>query len=723
MPHCASIGPVPTQEGSSETQPRRCSRRRSFRGALERRPYDEDVAGLLLAGHGLCSYELWRAAEAGIAATAPENPLVLSCGALAASAAPCSVHTIISARSPLTGLGGYSNIGGQFATSLRRGGLQGVVVHGAAASPVALRIRANGQELVDAQALWGLDVPETIAALTAESNRKDGMPSILLIGRGGENCVRFAAIISADSHAAGRTGMGAVMGAKKLKAIVVDGEPSDEPTTPSARSAANHYARMICDAPGYRFWARFGSGTVKEASSLGVLTTRNFQKSTFEYADAMDTSSLDRSVVKRRGCPRCPIHCKADMVLSSTSYAGERADRPEFESLCMWGARLGVGDGDAVVHLSSLCDSLGVDTDSTAAVIAFAIDLFERRLIDTSDTDGLHLAWGDVESIERLVMAIGVRQGLGDVLADGVRAAAARIGSGSEDFAYHVKGLEIPCYDPRGSSATALAYAVMNRGADYASAYVRHEDDCTPEKALRLDGDVAATDRNVQTGKASMVWRGVVVGAALDALGICKFPVLSLLNEYDLANEAELAAAILGAPMDAEALLEVGQRIATLDRLINVRFGATADDDRLPALFVETPLRDGPGAGNTAQVANSLQDIQADGLVHRRRAYRRSPATTRPRRASRPVVEAGLAGGKPSMGSHHCQRRSRQGSVPRTSLRHWGWASRGSESPAFRPGCRHAYHFEALTSALEGHTPATLERSPPLPAEACDRGA
>jgi aldehyde:ferredoxin oxidoreductase len=577
-------------------------------GHCERRPYDEDVAGLLLAGHGFCSHELWRAAEAGVEPSAPENPLVLSCGVLAASAAPCSCRTMISARSPLTGLGGHSNVGGRFAAHLRRAGLQGIVVHGMAASPVALRIHANGQELIDAQALWGLDTPEAMAVLTAESGWKDKRPSVLLIGRGGENRVRFAAIVSPESHAAGRTGMGAVMGAKKLKAIVIDRESGDIPTLPSARTAARHYVRMIVDAPGYSFWARFGSGTVKEASDLGMLTTRDFEKSTFEHADAMDTSSLDRSVVKRRGCPGCPIRCKADMVLRSGAYAGERADRPEFESLCMWGPRLGVGDGDAVVHLAKLCDSLGVDTDSTAAVVAFAIDLFERRLIDTNDTDGLRLAWGDVESIERLVVRTALRQGFGDVLADGVRAAASRIGRGSEKFAYHVKGLEIPCYDPRSSSATALAYAVMNRGADYASAYVRHEDDCAPEKAVRLYGDVAATDRNVRTGKASMVWRGVVVSAALDALGLCKFPVLSLLNEYDLVNEAELATAILGTPIDAEALLEVGHRIATLDRLINVRFGATANDDSLPALFVETPLRDGPGAGNTAQVADSLQE-------------------------------------------------------------------------------------------------------------------
>ena len=613
----------------------------------ERRPYDESVAELLLAGHGLCSHELWRAAQAGVEASAPENPLVLSCGALAASAAPCSSRTTISARSPLTGLGGYSNVGGRFAASLRGAGLQGLVVHGEAASPVALRIDANGQELVDAAALWGLDARETMAAVAPGSSRKDRLPSVLLIGRGGENRVRFAAIVSPDSHAAGRTGMGAVMGAKKLKAIVVDGESRDMPTTPSAREAAKRYMRMIVDAPSYPFWARFGSGTVKEASDLGVLTTRNFQKSTFEYADAMDTSSLDRSVVRRRGCPRCPLRCKADMLLSSASYAGERADRPEFESLCMWGARVGVGDGDAVVHLAGLCDSLGVDTDSTAAVVAFAIDLFERHLIDLSDTDGLHLAWGDVESIEKLVVRIAMRQGFGDVLADGVRAAAARIGRGSEEFSYHVKGLEIPCYDPRGSSATALAYAVMNRGADYASAYVRHEDDCTPEKAVRLYGDAAATDRYVQTGKASMVRRGVVVGAALDALGICKFPVLSLLNEYDLADEAELATAILGAPIEAEALLEVGQRIATLDRLINVRFGATANDDCLPALFVETPLQDGPAAGNSARVAGLPAGVlQADGLVYRRRADSGRLATTGPRRASRPVIGAGGMGGK-----------------------------------------------------------------------------
>jgi len=575
-------------------------------GCCERRPYDARVAELLLAGSGLGSMELWRAAESGAEPFAPANPLTFSCGMLAATAAPCSSRLTVSALSPLTGLGGHSNVGGSPGIALRQAGLQGVVVRGAAPTPVVLRIGAYSQELIDASDLWGLDTLETAALLASAVPEDQKRPSLLLIGPGGENRVRYASIMCPEGHAAGRTGMGAVMGSKRLKGVVIDGGSTDLPVSDAARAAARRYLQMIVKAPTYPFWAHFGSGTVKETSDLGMLTTRNFQESTFEYAEAMDTSNLDRSVVKRRGCPRCPIRCKAEMVLTSEAYAGERGERPEFESLCMWGARLGVADGDAVVHLVNLCDRLGIDTDSTAAAIAFAIDLFERRVIDAGDTDGLRLAWGDVESIEKLTRRIALREGFGDVLADGVRVAALRIGRGAEDFAYHVKGLEIPCYDPRGSASVALAFSVMNRGADYASAYVRHEDDCSTEKAERLYGDTAATDRYLQTGKASMVWRGAVVGAALDALGICKFPALSLLNEYDLVNEAELASAVTGAPISPEALFAVGERTVTLNRLINVRLGATTDDDRLPPLFLETPLRDGPGAGKTAQVGDAL---------------------------------------------------------------------------------------------------------------------
>ena len=580
-------------------------------GRCARRRYNAHLAHLLLAGSGLCSYELWRAVESEGDPTAPGDPLVFSCGMLAATVAPCSDRVTVSAVSPLTGLGGHSNVGGRAGAALRRAGLQGVVVRGEAPLPVVLHIGADEDRLIDAADLWGMETGEAARVLAARSPARGKGPAMLLIGPGGEHRVRYASIMSPGGHAAGRTGMGAVMGAKQLKAIVIDGGSSDAPVTDAAREAAKHYLRSIVESANYPFWAHYGSGTVKEASDLGFLTTRNFKQSTFEHAEAMDTANLDRSVVRRVGCPRCPIHCKAEMILTTGAHAGEHAHRPEFETLCMWGARLGIGGGDDVVHLAALCDALGIDTDSTAAAVAFAIDLFERRLIDISDTDGLRLAWGDVPSIETLVKRIAVRRGFGDVLADGVRAAALRIGRGSEDFAYHVKGLEIPCYDPRSSSSTALAYSVMNRGADYASAFVRHEDDCTPEQAERLYGDVAVTDRHVPAGKASMVWRGTVVGAALDALGICKFPALSLLNEYDLEAEAQLAGAIAGVPISAQELFDVGERIVTLDRYVNARLGATAADDRLPALFVETPLRDGPGAGQTAQVADTLQEYYA----------------------------------------------------------------------------------------------------------------
>jgi aldehyde:ferredoxin oxidoreductase len=578
-------------------------------GRIERRSYDTRVAALLMAGSGFCHAELAARLEPGIDAAGPANPLILACGLLAATEAPASGRTMVAARSPLTGLIGLSNLGGGFGVALRAAGLQGLVVRGAAPAPVTLRIGPTGGTIEGASALWGMDTERALEALTSPEAERECPPAALVIGPAGERQVRFASAMSQAGHAAGRTGMGAVMGAKRLKAIVVDHvEGHRQPASAEAREAARRYNQRVMAADRFAFWRRFGSGTVEDCSRAGMLGTRNFRQGVFEHAAAADAATLDGLVVKRRGCPRCPVHCKAEMILSSDRHRGDQVERPEFESLCAWGARVGVSDGQDVVHLSALCDTLGLDTISTAAAVGFAIDLLERGLIDGAVTAGLDLSWGDVELIEVLIRQIASRQGIGDILADGVRYAAARLGGGAEEVAFHVKGLELSAYEPRGSRGTQLALAVANRGADYAAVYLRHEDDCTAEQAARLYGDAGAADRRSSRGKAAMVRRGAIVGAALDALGLCKVPALSLINDYDLVAEAELAAAVTGLALDAEELFTVGERIVTLGRLVNLGLGATARDDELPQYFADNPLPDGPGAGLTAQVKDLVAE-------------------------------------------------------------------------------------------------------------------
>jgi aldehyde:ferredoxin oxidoreductase len=465
---------------------------------------------------------------------------------------------------------------------------------------VHLRIGVDGQEIVDAGDLWGSGTDSTLHVLSSGSGPAER--GVLAIGPAGERCVRFASIAASGGHAAGRTGMGAVMGAKQLKAIVVEADARGGDAGPETKSAVHAYLRSIRGAQGYDAWRRLGGGAVAACSDAGMLATRNFRQSTYEHAARSDAVALERLLAGRRGCRRCPVQCKAEMVLESSRYAGDRVARPEFESLCVWSARVGIVQGEDAVHLSALCDDLGLDTISTAATVAFAIDLFERGIIDRAFTGGWSLSWGDVAAIEALVTGIAARRGPGDVLAEGVRRAARRLGEGAKDCAYHVKGLEMPAYEPRGSKGTQLALAVANRGADVAAVYLRHETDCTPAQAARLYGDPEARDRLSPVGKAAMVRRGVVVGSALDAIGLCKVPALSLINDYELESEADLVTAVTGIDCDPGRLFTVGERIVTMGRLIDVGLGASSADDTLPRYFAETPLVDGPGAGQTAHV-------------------------------------------------------------------------------------------------------------------------
>jgi len=231
--------------------------------------------------------------------------------------------------------------------------------------------------------------------------------------------------------------------------------------------------------------------------------------------------------------------------------------------------------------------------------------------LTTADTGGLELAWGDADVMETLVRQIAAGEGFGALLGKGVREVARVVGRGAERYAFHVKGLEITAFDPRGASATGLGYAVSNRGGDFTSVYARHEWSMTPEQALAMYGDALAADRTSPGGKAEMVRRSMIICAVLDAIGLCKIPALTLVNEYDLGSEAELVSAVTGVATTPDALFRIGERILTVERLFNIRFGLLADDDTLPAVFTDEPLGEGPAAGSMVDLASMRREFYA----------------------------------------------------------------------------------------------------------------
>jgi len=570
-------------------------------------PYPQTVASQFLGGRGVNAWFLAQHTTPNTDPLGPENVLVLSCGLLTGTAAPSSSRLHVSARSPLTGLTGSSNVGGYFGAELRAAGIQTLLIRGRSEHPAILVIDGDQVEIRDASTLWGLDTRATHAALEADLGT--GFRTAI-IGPGGEHLVRYACVMTGTRHAAGRTGMGAVMGSKNLKAVAVRGHdptPQDETATDAVRA----YARRIRDAPRYETYARYSNTNfVNWANEFGILATRNYQQVYFDGAKQIDGSRLIDYVTRSRTCHRCPVHCKAAIEIPDGPYAGTEGERPDIEPIINLGSKCGVDDPEAVLYLYNLTGTLGLDVITTGGALAFAMELFQRGILTPQDTGGIDLTWGNARAMETVIRQIARREGLGDILAEGTRRAAQTIGQGAEAYAQHSKGLELTGYDPRGLMGSALGYAVSTRGGDFTSVYAAPEYRWSPKEGREWFGTEEAVDRLASGGKGRLVKRSMIVSAVLDALGICKVPILSIIGDFSLDNEADLTAALTGWELEAEDLLLAGERIVNLENLVNARFGAGPEEDDLPDRFVEERVPD-PGStqGMTVDIDALVQDF------------------------------------------------------------------------------------------------------------------
>ena len=582
--------------------------------------FPEEVAHEFLGGRGLNAWQLLEHVGPGTDPLGPENVLILSCGLLTGTEAPASSRLHVGARSPLTGLLGSSNVGGHFGAELRAAGFQSVLICGRAQRPVVLWLHDGRVEIRDASDLWGQDAWTTqnqLQEALAEPFRKQSAirnPKseirVMAIGPGGENGVRYACIVTERGHAAGRTGMGAVMGSKNLKAIAVrrtkDFRSLKDETV---RALVKQYVEQIRNAPRYDIYSRYSnSAYVTWARDEGLLSTRNYCQTQFEGAERIDGRQMTPYVTRSRSCHRCPVHCLADVKVPDGRFAIE-GDRPTIEPIVALGSKCGLDDVEAVLYLYNLAGQLGIDVISTGGVLAFAMELYERGILTEADTGGVALTWGNAEAMETLMRQIAGREGLGDVLAEGVQRAAQIIGRGAEQYAFHSKGLELTAYDPRGAMGTALGYAVSSRGADFTSVYAIPEYRWDAAQRREVFGSEKAVDRLSIEGKGALVKRSMIVSAILDSLGLCKVPILSVVGDFSLENEAALASALAGWPLTAADLLTIGERILNAERLFNLRHGATRADDDLPDRFTEEPLPDGPTRGMTVAIQPMVRDF------------------------------------------------------------------------------------------------------------------
>lgn len=578
-------------------------------GRVGETEFTEQMARMTLGGFGFNVDVLQHNLPPDADALGPENILIISRGLLTGTAAPSSSRIHLNALSPLSGLMGSSNIGGFLGVRMREMGLVGLIITGRAEEPVYIHITESGPEIRPAGHLWGRDTRETDAKLREEA--APGKAETLVIGPAGERLGRFACLMSGPDHAAGRTGMGAVMGSKNLKGLVLVSPGGKVKTDPAIKAAARKYVQELKNnASRYNDYSRYGSsGDILWANESGVLGTHNYRYGSLDGAEEIDGRGLGRFVTKKTSCHRCPVHCKAEVELEGR-HAGFTGGRPEYETIIDLGALCGLNDPNELIYLSNLCNILGLDTISTGSVIAFAMDLFDRGIIDETDTNGLKLEWGDARAMEELIRAMARRRGIGDILAEGVARAAERIGQGADKYAYHVKGVEIYGADPRGMMATALAYAVSLRGGDFTSVYPVPEFRYSPERALEEFGTEEAVDFQALKGKGAMVKKCMAVSSVVDSLGLCKVPALSIAGDFNLELAAELLEAVTGLGLGRSELLDIGLRIVNLERLFNTTRGGDRRRDTLPGLFA-TEIKTGPAKGGKVNLEPMVDEFYA----------------------------------------------------------------------------------------------------------------
>lgn len=559
--------------------------------------YPTDIARRYLGGFGFNTWYLFKHLPAKACALGPENLLLISSGLLTGTAVPSSSRVHISAKSPLSGYMGSSNVGGLLGTKLRSCGISSLILRGRSPRPVYLKIDPNGVKIEGADQFWGLDTRETEKGLKDMLNDKNA--EIITIGIAGENQVRYACLMAGEDHSAGRTGMGAVMGSKNLKAIVVQGNPRRDKMDAITTQLVKEYIHKIkANISRYHDYSTWGSsGDVLETNEMGMLGTKNYRQSQFEAAENIDGRRMTDYSKRKTSCHRCPVACKAVVEINSGKYKGFKGGRPEYETSISLGSLCGLKDPEALIYLSNLCNIFGLDTISTGSVIAFAMDLFDRNILNEKDTGGLSLTWGNAEAMETLINQIARREGLGNILADGVKRAAEIIGKGSDQYAYYNKGVEIYGSDPRGMMGLALSYAVSLRGGDFTSIYPVPEFRFTPERAEREFGTSDAVEPTAKKGKGALVRKCMLICAVIDSLGICKVPALTMVSEFDLKMEAAFTRAISRLELDDAELLRIGERIIYLERLFNLKHGATAADDSLPHRFQFEIMPDGPAQG------------------------------------------------------------------------------------------------------------------------------
>ncbi len=561
-------------------------------GEVKVEEYNEELAKKWLGSRGLAIYFLLKEMDPTVDPLSPENKLIITPGPLSGTSAPTGGRYNVITKSPHTGFITMANSGGYFGAELKFAGYDGIIVEGKAEKPVYIYIKDENVEIRDASHLWGKLVSETEEAIRKEIGSKK--LRIALIGPAGENLVKFAAVMNDGHRAAGRAGVGAVMGSKNLKAIAVEGSK----TIPIADkqkfmlTIREKINKLRNDPVAGGGLPKYGTAVlVNIINENGLYPTRNFQTGVYEHAYEQSGEAMTaKYLIRNQPCYACPIGCGRVNKLPTVGVT----EGPEYESTWALGANLGINDLASIIEANHLCDELGLDTISTGGTLATAMELYEKGFIKDEDLgEAPPFRWGNTEVLHYYITKLAKREGFGDKLAEGGYRLAESYGH--PEYSMSVKKLELPAYDPRGAEGHGLGYATNNRGGCHIKNYM-----ISPEI---LGYPYKMDPHDISDDKVKMLIIFQDLSALIDAAGLCLFTTFGLgADDYrDMLNAA------LGWDFSTEDYLKIGERIWNAERLFNLKAGLDpAKDDTLPKRFLEEPMPEGPNKGYVVRLKEML---------------------------------------------------------------------------------------------------------------------
>ncbi len=569
-------------------------------GTVSTSEIDEDVMRKYIGGSGLAAKLFFDRVSPDVDPLAGDNVFFLMAGPLAGTLLPATSRFAISFKSPLTGIWGEAGGGGNIAPAMKKAGYDGIAISGVSDKPVYISIVDDKVEIKDASSLWGKDIYETVDILKSKEDRKF---SVVCIGPAGENLVKIAAVANGKHSFAARTGGGAVMGSKKLKAIIVSGtNKTYSAVSDKVKALRKDLINKIDDTITSQVLRAQGTIVGMDAASArGGVPVKNYSLGDAkEIASRVNASQLTKNyLTSTYSCHSCPISCKRVVKIDEGPYKMEEGAGPEYETAGAFGPLIMNDDIEAVIKLNELCNKYGVDTISCGAAIAFAMECFEKGLITSEDLDGGKLRWGNTDDIFTIFNMIVFRKGFGDVLTEGVRSAAKKIGKGSEKFTAEVKGLEQSMHDARAMHGLGLHYMMCNRGACHVASYVVEAGMSTyPE--IGLTGPYTIMDSK---DKADMVYRCENLNMVANSSIICQMS-LACLSVNDLVD---MINCVTGFEYNIDEFERCGNRIWILKRGLNNLMGVTKADDRMTQRMLAA-YKDGAAAGSVPDVNLMLKE-------------------------------------------------------------------------------------------------------------------